>query len=384
MDTNEKRLAAARDVMTVEFRLAEQQDASELQSYERLDLGRAASIGSALGVVLELYKTLQKLAPSGGGSEAYLARVPAGVSNALTATPGGSRLVSMVQTAPTRFTPVPVDPVSLVMAAALVAIDRRLDAVQAAQTEILDFLREQNEAGLRADLTTLSDVMQDYRFNWDNATFCTNKHLQVQEIRRSAEKNLTLYQRQVEDALAQVRGRMSDAEQRRTLAAVGGGFHYYRMSVYLYAFASFLEVTLLGNFRTDYLENVCRKVEAHDLQYRTFYTDCYDRVAEIASASSETRAVKRFAGAQKAFGRFLSRIPGLRRGQVDEGLQAAGERLEGLEAQRVEGIMEQFRIHRESGAQLFLEKLRTMDRLFNEASEYVIDGENLFVRVENV
>ena len=135
--------------MTVEFRLAERQDSAALQAYDRLPLDHAATLGSALGVVLELYRTLQKLAPA-GGHEAYRAIVPAGVSAALTATPGGSRLVSMVQTAPKRFTPVPVDPVSLVMAAALVAIDKRLDAVQAMQTEILDFLREQNEASLRA------------------------------------------------------------------------------------------------------------------------------------------------------------------------------------------------------------------------------------------
>ena len=383
MDTNDKLRAAAKELMTVEFRLAEQQDAAALSDYERLPLDRAASIGSALGVVLELYKTLQKLAPSGGG-ETYRAAVPAGVSAALTATPGGSRLVSMVQTAPKRLTPVPVDPVSLVMAAALVAIDKRLDDVQAAQTEILDFLREQNEAALRADLLTLADVMQDYRFNWDNPTFCTNKHLQVQEIRRNAEKNLLLYQRQVEDALAQIKKRPTDDDQRRTLAAVGGGFHYYRMSVYLYAFASFLEATLLGNFRSDYLQNVFRKVELHDVQYRQFYTDCYDRVSEIAAASAESKAVLRFAGAQKAVGGLIGKIPGVRRGQLDEGLQAAGERLEGLEARRAEGILEQFRIHSESGAGLFLEKLTALDKLFNAESEYVIDGENLYVRVEDV
>ena len=379
MDTNEKR-RAAQDVMTVAFCRAEQQDANALQRYDRLPLSSAATIGSALGVVLELYKTLQKLAPAGGG-EAFRAVVPAGVSAALTATPGGSRLVSMLQTAPKKLTPVPVDPVSLVMAA-LVAIDKRLDAVQAQQTEILDFLREQNEAGLRADLTTLSDVMQDYRFNWDNPTFCTNKHLQVQEIRRGAEKNLLLYQRQVEDALAQVKKRPSDAEQRKVLADVGGGFHYYRMSVYLYAFASFLEATLLGNFRSDYLQNVYRKVEAHDLQYRAFYTDCYDRVALIASGSAESKAILRFAGAQKAVGGFIGKLPGVRRGQLDEGLQAAGERLEGLEAQRTEGILEAFRIHSESGAGLFLEKLTAMDKLFNAESEYIIDGENLYVHTQ--
>ena len=382
MDTKEKRRAAAQDVMTVEFRLAERQDSDALQAYDRLPLDHAATLGSALGVVLELYKTLQKLAPS-GGNEAYRATMPAGVSAALTATPGGSRLVSMVQTAPRKLTPVPVDPVSLVMAAALVAIDNRLDAVQAAQAEILDFLREQNEAELRADLTTLSDVMQDYRFNWDNATFCVNKHLQVQEIRRNAEKNLLLYQRQVEDALSQIKKRLTDDDQRNCLAAAGGGFHYYRMSVYLYAFASFLEVTLLGNFRSDYLENVYRKVEAHDAQYRAFYAECCDRIAGIASASVESKAVLRFAGAQKAVGGLIGKIPGIRRGQLDEGLQAAGERLEGLEAQRTEAILESFRIHSESGAQLFLEKLTALDKLFNDETEYVIDGEHLYIRVED-
>ena len=99
MDTNEKRRSAAREVMTVEFRHAEQQNAAALSGFTRMPLDHAASIGSALGVVLELYKTLQKLAPA-GGKEDYSAHVPAGVSKALTATPGGSMLVSMVQTAP--------------------------------------------------------------------------------------------------------------------------------------------------------------------------------------------------------------------------------------------------------------------------------------------
>ena len=378
MDPNEKR-----DVRTVAFRPTERQTTASLMGYERLPLDRAASVGSALGVVLELYKTLQKLAPAGGG-ETFRAVVPAGVSAALTATPGGSRLVSVLQTAPKKLTPVPVDPVSLVMAAALVAIDKRLDTVQAAQAEILDFLQAQNEAALRADLLTLSDVMQDYRFNWDNPTFCTNKHLQVQEIRRSAEKNLLLYQRQAETALAQVKKHPTDDAQRRCLADVGAGFHYYRMSVYLYAFASFLEATLLGNFRSDYLENVRRKVETHDAQYQAFYAACYDRVAEIASSSAETQAILRFAGAQKAVGSFLGKIPGVRRGQLDEGLQAAGERLEDLETQRTEAILDAFRIHSESGAGLFLEKLKAMDRLFNDETEYILDGENLFIRMGEI
>ena len=382
MDSKEKQ-RVAQDVMTVEFRLAEHQDSAALQAYDRLPLDHAATLGSALGVVLELYRTLQKLAPS-GGHETYRATVPAGVSAALTATPGGSRLVSVLQTAPKKLTPVPVDPVSLVMAAALVAIDKRLDTVQAAQAEILDFLQAQNEAALRADLLTLSDVMQDYRFNWDNPTFCTNKHLQVQEIRRSAEKNLLLYQRQAETALAQVKKHPTDDAQRRCLADVGAGFHYYRMSVYLYAFSSFLEATLLGNFRSDYLENVRRKVETHDAQYQAFYAACYDRVAEIASSSAETQAILRFAGAQKAVGGFLGRIPGVRRGQLDEGLQAAGERLEGMEAQRTEAILDAFRIHSESGAALFLEKIKAVDRLFNDETEYVLDGENLFVRMGEI
>ena len=57
MDANEKRRTAAQNVMTVEFQLAERKDLAALSQYERLPLDHAASIGSALGVVLELYKT---------------------------------------------------------------------------------------------------------------------------------------------------------------------------------------------------------------------------------------------------------------------------------------------------------------------------------------
>ena len=80
----------------------------------------------------------------------------------------------------------------------------------------------------------------------------------------------------------------------------------------------------------------------------------------------------------------LRRLPLLRRGQLDEGLQASGDRLAGLEDRRAEAILEQFTIHSESGAQLFLEKLDALNKLFNDETEYIIDGENLYVRTEEV
>ena len=85
-----------------------------------------------------------------------------------------------------------------------------------------------------------------------------------------------------------------------------------------------------------------------------------------------------------AVGGLIGKIPVISRGQLDENLQASGERLEAMEARRTEAIMEQFAIHSESGAALFLEKLNAMDKLFNEETEYVIDGENLYIRTEDL
>lgn len=71
------------------------------------------------------------------------------------------------------------DPTTFFMAAALMEINKKLDAIQETQQEMFEYIRNRDKAELRGDLETLSDVLNSYRFNWDNAQYKNNKHILV-------------------------------------------------------------------------------------------------------------------------------------------------------------------------------------------------------------
>ena len=73
------------------------------------------------------------------------------------------------------------DPTMLFMAAALMNIEKKLDLIQQTQEEILEFLEERERATLQGNLNTLGDVMSNFKYNWDNEKYKTNKHILVQQ-----------------------------------------------------------------------------------------------------------------------------------------------------------------------------------------------------------
>lgn len=87
-----------------------------------------------------------------------------------------------------QMTPLACDPTMLFMAAVLANIDKKLDAIQEVQKEMMDFLVQKEKASLKGNLNFLFDVFKDYKYNWNNAMYKNNNYIKVLDIRQEAEK----------------------------------------------------------------------------------------------------------------------------------------------------------------------------------------------------
>ena len=85
-----------------------------------------------------------------------------------------------------RMTQIPLDPTMLCMAVAIMTVEKKLEAIHQAQKDILAFLELKEQAKLKGNLNALADVLNNYKFNWDNDKYKDHKHLLVQEIKREA------------------------------------------------------------------------------------------------------------------------------------------------------------------------------------------------------
>jgi hypothetical protein len=91
------------------------------------------------------------------------------------------------------LTPLVCNPTMLFMAAALANIDKKLDSIQETQQEILDFLVQKDKSELKGDLNFLSDVLNNYKYNWNNEKYINSNHIKVLDIKQSAERKIIFY-----------------------------------------------------------------------------------------------------------------------------------------------------------------------------------------------
>ena len=82
----------------------------------------------------------------------------------------------------------PYDPTMLFMAAALAQINQKLDAIQDTVNEMFEYMRQKDKAELRGNVKTLEDVLEAYRYNWNNDIWRKNAHMKVVDIKQESEQ----------------------------------------------------------------------------------------------------------------------------------------------------------------------------------------------------
>ena len=165
----------------------------------------------------------------------------------------------------------PLDPSTMMMAAALYSIQKELSNIEEMQRQIISFLQFEKESEIEADIETLIDIAKKYTLNWDNEHFVTSNHKQMLDIQRTARKNMIAYQKQVDAVIEKKRLFLNQGEINRIFADLEKKFKYYRLSLYSYSLSSFMEIMLSGNFKEAYINGVKAEILDRQFQYRNLF-----------------------------------------------------------------------------------------------------------------
>ncbi len=278
-----------------------------------------------------------------------------------------------------KMTPLACDPTMIFMAAALANVEKKLDAIQDMQKEMMDFLVQKEKSDLKGNLNFLFDVFNNYKYNWNNEMYKNSNHIKVLDIRQEAEKKIAFYREQI---IAKVNKKSfihSDQTVNKQLQAVQDQFKDYQLSLYLLGVSSFLEVMLLGNFDANYLTGISNKLEKYSLNYRELYTKCYDEIESYSSTSVQSSMLKGIAKASTSVGKFVEKIPVISKGQADEALIAAGDKLDELNAGKLRKQMSSLIEHQSNSIRPFIENIDTVNELCNKPVQLLVDKENLYI-----
>ncbi|WP_412117693.1 hypothetical protein [Merdimonas faecis] len=351
-------------------------------NYTPLPLSRLASYGTAFQ---PLTTAIQTAVSGAGGSGLYYVNTAGktmfqmkGTNNFIGSLKSSTGMVGGGQA---QMTPLACDPTMLFMAAVLANVEKKLDAIQDMQREMMDFLVQKEKAELKGSLVFLSDVFNNYKYNWNNAMYKNSSYIKVLDIRQEAEKKIAFYREQI---IAKVNKKSfihSDQTVKKQLQAVQDQFKDYQLSLYLLGFSSFLEVILLENFDENYLYGISSKLDNYSLKYRVLYSQCYDEIESYALSSVQTTMLKGIAKASTSVGKFVEKIPVLSKGQADEALIAAGDKLDDFNSGKLRKQMQSLIDHQSNSIRPFIDNIDTVNQLSNRPVRLMVDNENIYIAI---
>lgn len=350
-----------------------------ISNYTSLPLSRLTAYGTAFQ---PLATALQTAVGGAGGSGIYYVNT---AGKTMFQMKGTDKYIGSLQDlsgkvggGQAQMTPLACNPTMLFMAAALATIEKKLDAIQNMQQEMMNFLIQKEKADLKGNLNFLFDVFHNFKYNWDNAMYKNSNHVKVLDIRQEAEKKIVFYREQI---IAKVNKKAfihSDQTVNRQLQDIQDRFKDYQVALYLLGFSSFLEVMLLENYTSDYLTGISVKLDSYSLEYKELYSKCYDEIKRYSSASLQSSVLKGVAKASNSVGKFVERIPVINKGQVDEAIIAAGVKLDEINAGKVRKQMSALMGRQSNSIRPFIENINTINDLYNKPLQLFVDKENLY------
>lgn len=368
------------EMATMEFHPAVIEEEVSLTHCTKLPLSRVTALGTAFEPVVSAF---QSVVNGGATSGLYKVTVPAG--GHLAAFQDGSGYLGSVLNAGNQvagqatLTPLVCNPTMLFMAAALANIDKKLDSIQETQQEILDFLVQKDKSELKGDLNFLSDVLSNYKYNWNNEKYINSNHIKVLDIKQSAERKIIFYRDQISVNIGKNFFLHSDQDVKNQLEKIQSEFKDYQLALYLYSFSSFLEVMLLENFDVAFLDGVVGKIEDYSFKYRELYTKCYDEIEGYSKSSIQSRLLNGLSIASRAAGKAIEKVPVISRSQIDETLIETGDKIGASSSKRTIKTMQTLVDKQNSYITPFVENIKTVNRLYNRPLEIVFDRENIYL-----
>ena len=295
---------------------------------------------------------------------------------------GGSKMVQLAEAGPLTATSqavAAINPATMMMAVALYSIEKQLDEIAETQKQILSFLEIKDEANVEGDLETLTELINNYKHNWDNDVYVQNSHKMVMDIKRTARSNMLNYQKKVAELVSSKKLLVAQGQVKSALTDMEKRFKYYRLSLYTYSLASMMEIMLGGNFKEEYITGIKDEIVKLSGAYRELFEKGSLYLEKLGGSVVEANVLKGIGTAGKAVGKFIGSIPLVKEGPVDEFLQDSGSHLKKNAIGMEQKAVHQFAALSNFGTRVFIDRMEDMIQIYNHTEQICFDKERLYL-----
>jgi len=167
----------------------------------------------------------------------------------------------------------------------------------------------------------------------------------------------------------------------KELGDIQNKFRYYRLALYLYAFASFLDVMLLENYDASYLNSITDRIKDYSKEYESFHSKSVEGVGEIAESSIQSRVLQGVSIAGGFLGKQIAKIPDKgNKITIDDFLIKETDKMWQKQKEAAVRTMDDFSSSGKNGALMFADKIDLVNKLYNEPIRIYFDSKNIYLQ----
>lgn len=314
LNDNEKRDIVSNCINNMEnlsFPPVRLEDGYDVSAHTKVPLTKIA----ALGVAFEPVSAAIQRVISGPGatsglykvtipSEAHLAAFKSGVGYLGSYLDVNNQLAGQAV-----LTPLKCNPAMIFLAVTLISLDYKLNSIIKLQKKILNHLVQKEQAEARGNLNILFEILDLYKFKWNDYEWKNINRNSVSEIRRAAEQKIIFYRSQILSTLDNRSVIHLNGKVRRLAREIKYHFNEYQLALYTYGYSYFLEVVLDGMFEAGYLKTIKQKIKSHSKEYSDLYAECYAQLEKYADNSIQSWFLKLNRSGAKILNRVVSILP---------------------------------------------------------------------------
>lgn len=263
------------------------------------------------------------------------------------------------------------------MAVAMLAIENQLNQVKKTQEEILEFIEEKDRYMLKGSLYFLLDILSNYKYNFNNEKYTETNHIKILDVKESAEQSILLYSNRIKKITDDKALLHIDSSVKEKLKKLQGYFKSYQIAIYNYAFSSFLDVILLGNFDAEFLDKVIEKIDKYSLEFRETYTVAYEKIEAYNDTSVDTLAIKGAGIAASKLAEGLGKLKNLEK--LENKLVGTSKVLEQINSDRKDERMEQVISNRTNYALPFMEAIEHIKKIYNTEFTVIVGDDSIYI-----
>ncbi len=282
----------------------------------------------------------------------------------------------------TTTTVFPLDPATIMIAVALFSIEQKLGNIETMQKQILSFLENEKQTEIVSQIETMSFVLRNYKLSWDNELFISGHHNQVIDIKKKSRQQILSYQNNINNVINMKKRVVVRSKVNDVMSDLAREFKYYRLALYSFSMASFIEIMLSGEFKEKRFIDAKEEIERYSVTYREIFEQCSVYLEKMIDSTIGISLAKGIGNTGSAVGKFIENIPVIREGSVDEFLQEKGAQLKKDALLNERKVIEAFAEIGNPGVGIFIEKLEDMVRIYGYTQEIYFDNKMIYLVAE--